>query len=100
MPQLNQLGSKLSVIIDFSVKDNHQRTVFIPNGLPACGEIDDAEPPHAKTPVPLRVNSFIVRPAMGKGLGHLLKEGVAVPNPGAQVSCDAAHGSSFMLTIS
>ena len=40
------------------------------NRLPATGEIDDAQPPHAETDPWLDMNAFIVRPAMPDDFAH------------------------------
>jgi len=75
VPARFELLSQLQEIVNFAVKHDPYTPVFIVDGLPPAGKINDAEPPHAQTDGPLGIDAFIVRPAVHDGLAHAMDVG-------------------------
>ena len=60
-----QFGAQLHMVIDFTVEDDPKALVLIRNRLMASLYIDDAEPPHGKSDIPLHEKTVIIGAAMG-----------------------------------
>src|ERR1039458_1906426 len=58
------------VVVDLTVENDPDRTVFIANGLMAGGEVDNAEAAHAEADPPLREEPVVVRTAVGNEVAH------------------------------
>jgi hypothetical protein len=89
--------AKNRMVIDFSVEDNPERTVFVADGLMPGRQINDAQPAHAEPGAAFHVNALVVGPAMNHGGTHLPQD------PGVDFrvfrelhySSDSAHGTSL-----
>jgi hypothetical protein len=65
-----EISAQFQKVINFSIENNPDGPVFIVNGLPASGDINDAQPPHPETDWPVGVDTFVVRSAVNDGLAH------------------------------
>src|ERR1700691_1632714 len=58
------------MVVDFTVENNPDRTVFIAEGLVSGCQIHNAEPSHADPDGTIGIDSLVVRPAMDHGTAH------------------------------
>jgi hypothetical protein len=58
------------VIVNFSVENDPDGTVFVADGLMASGKIDDAEAAHAEPNPALGEEAIVVGTAMGHHVAH------------------------------
>src|SRR6185503_8936660 len=91
-----QIGSKLSVVIDFTVQDDSDAAVFIEYRLFACNEIDNCEAAHAECHAGGYEYSFGIRSAMDHALAHRVQKffcafGLARERVEVSPTSDAAH---------
>ena len=75
MAAANQRGAQLAIIVNLAIKDHPHGSVFVRDRLPAHGQIDDAEPPHAHTHSPVDPVALIIRAAVPDLLAHGLDLG-------------------------
>ena len=89
-----QFRTKLRKVVDFAVIDNPGAAIFIENGLVTTGEIDDAEPPHAKASAVGDIDAFVVRPSMDDLIAHMAYQVFSdIAFPGcADDSGNSTHG--------
>ena len=67
-----QLRAQLEKVVDLAVEYATDAAVFVVDGLPAAGEIDDAQPAHAQAYVATGVDAFIVGSAVNNSLAHAM----------------------------
>ena len=67
-----ELGAKLREVVDLTVENDPDRTIFIKNGLMAAAQIDDAEAAHAESHTIFDVDALIIRSAMHDFFTHLM----------------------------
>src|SRR6266567_491427 len=60
MPALLQFFLKLTVVIDFSIKDNQDTLIFVKNRLMTPSEIDNRKTPHAQRSSISNPNTLII----------------------------------------
>src|ERR1700752_4124587 len=72
MPLLHQLVVKLDVVVNFSVKADRQRTVFVIDRLPSPFQVDDRKPPHPheKAMRFVLVRTSAIRSPMSEAVSH------------------------------
>src|ERR1044071_4888388 len=90
MPEVEQPFAKRPIVVDFAVECDPHGFVFIRNRLPTCMQINDTEPPVAKTCNAVDIHALTVGAAMGEGVHH----GTDIPRSHAfkaDFSADAAH---------
>ena len=80
-------------IVNLTVEDHRNRAVGRDQGLLTAFDIDDRQPPEAEGHRAIEITAVGVRPAMNERGDHR-REGVARPRVVAEITGDAAHGSS------
>ena len=65
-----QLGAQLEIVVDFAVEHDLHRSIFVGYRLPAAGDVDDAEPPHAQADGVVHEKSVRVRSSMDQRVRH------------------------------
>src|SRR5216684_3123763 len=65
-----QFSAKLRKVVNLAVENNPDALVFIVDGLPPAGEVNDAKPTDPKPYWAPRVNPLVVRTAMNDSLAH------------------------------
>jgi hypothetical protein len=91
----NQLFAQDCVVIDFSIKNDPNRAVFIADGLMSAGDIHDAQAAHANSDVALRVDALIVGPSMDHGSAHPPQN--AFIHPCVPVTLDYPSNSTHLI---
>jgi hypothetical protein len=66
-----QLVAQESVVVNLSVEDDPDGSVLVAERLVPGGEVDNAEAPHADADSTIRVNAFVIRPAVDHRAAHL-----------------------------
>src|SRR5580700_7166592 len=88
---------QLLKVVDFSVEDDADGFVFVENWLVTPGQVDDAEPPHAKSDASLHEDAFVIWAPVNDGIAHPV-DGSAI-HRAVRMSLDdsgnAAHALSF-----
>ena len=73
-PQSVQRVAQIPVVIQLAVENYRDVASFIPNGLVAAGQVDNAQPPHPQSQSWrarfVHQKAFAIRPAMRHGRGH------------------------------
>src|ERR1035438_3469332 len=64
------LAAQFREVVDLSVEDHPDCPVFVVNGLLPAGQVNDAEPAHTQPHRTLRVDPFIIGPAVNDRLAH------------------------------
>jgi hypothetical protein len=64
MPELFQLGAQFPEIVDFAVKDDDNRPVFVADGLLSAGNVDNRKPGNGKTNGTVKMVTLAVWAAM------------------------------------
>ena len=115
-----QPGSQLTEVVDFAVEDNPHGVVFVAQGLPATGPVDDGQTPMPQGDAcwkngfrsgamptlvvgmaPIHIDAFIIRAAMTQHVDHPL-EGCPLHGLfGVRPNCtgNAAHPRDSKLEI-
>src|SRR5580700_10985330 len=70
MAARDQSLAQRTVVIDFTVENYPDRTIFVAERLMSVGDVDDAEAAHAEADIALRENAVIVWTAMGHHIAH------------------------------
>src|SRR5487761_439751 len=84
MAERFKLPPQSGKVIDLSVKDHPDIPVFVVNRLASSGNINDAETPHPDSCRTVRIDTFVVRPAVHHGKAHAVNRfGVG---PGAAIT--------------
>ena len=83
-----ELGAEFAVVVDFAVEDDGAGAVFVEDGLPAAGEVDDAEASHAHLEAWAFVAAFAVGASVDLDASHAVEQTVFI-KPGKAV--DTAH---------
>jgi hypothetical protein len=94
-PAFERVPESLEVVY-LTVEDAHHRPILVRDRLVTSMQINDGEPPHAKSDTPLGIEEepFVVGTSVNEGIGH----GVDVLGANfyilaqAELSGDAAHG--------
>lgn len=71
MTERSQLLAQDGMVVDFTIENDPDSTVFVAKGLVSGREIHDAEAPHADPDGTSSVDSLVVRSAMDHGSAHL-----------------------------
>jgi hypothetical protein len=82
---------EFQVVVDLAAEYDPHGAIFVVNRLVACGQIDDAQPTHAKTHTRFNVNPFVVGTAMADDVAHRVNQ--------RQVAIRARRRSAFLRTI-
>src|SRR5947209_10837695 len=69
-----QFRPQIGEVVDFSIEDDENSTVFVENRLVTARQVNDAEPPHAQAHAIFDKNAFVVWPAMHDLLTHLMNQ--------------------------
>ena len=72
-----ELRAKFAEIVDFSIVNNRDGFVFVPDGLAATGQIHDAQPAHAGGNGRGEQDAFFIWAAMDHGGHHAADDGFA-----------------------
>jgi hypothetical protein len=64
--------SQFGKVIDLSIKNDPDRSIFVVDWLPAIRKIDDTQPAHSQASTAVNINPFIVRSAMYDRLTHAM----------------------------
>src|SRR6266571_6957258 len=72
MPALLQFFLKLTVVIDFSIKDNQDTLIFVKNRLMTPSEIDNRKTPHAQCNSISKPNTLLIRATVPNDFAHPL----------------------------
>lgn len=83
-----QFRLQFPVIVDFAIEDDGDGLVLVEDGLPATGEVDDAEAAHAHGEFRAFVAAVAVRSPVNLYAGHAVEQTFFM-EPG--VAVDAAH---------
>ena len=73
MPGRDQLRPQLDVVEDLSVECHPDRVALIGHGLPAAGQVDDAQPDVPQAHRPVEVHTPIIRAAVPDRREHPLE---------------------------
>ncbi len=68
----SQGSAQVAIIVDLAVEHHPHGSVFVRDGLPAHGQIDDAEAPHAHAHAPVNPVALVIRAAMPDLVAHRL----------------------------
>jgi hypothetical protein len=74
-PAAKQRRAQLAIIVDLAVEDHPNGSVFVRDRLPAGGQIDDAEAPHAQAHAPFDPIALVIRAAVPDLVAHGLDFG-------------------------
>ena len=74
MAVLFKLSAKFTMVVDFAIESDPQIFVFVGKRLMAAGKIDDTQSPVAQTEIVIKVEAFIIRPAMNHGVCGSLED--------------------------
>ena len=99
MALCNEPLAKLFVVVDFTVKNNPNRTVFIRDWLMSRCQVDNAEPPHTDRARAFNMKSLVIGTAVSNDVAHRLDHnltGLAVP---VEITCYAAHSAEVPLAL-
>src|SRR6185437_5396187 len=97
VPFRKKLITKLTVIIDFAIADQHKRAVFVKLRLVAGFEVNDAKPAKPKAQVLLDVKSAGVRPTMDQCARHLFQN--APLNPALLAQIQQSNQSTRLCSL-
>ena len=93
MTALHKIVAEFAVVVDFSIKDEGDRLIFVGERLIATGDIDDAQAAHGQADIAVDEVSGAVGTAMPQPVIHgsqkWLRDRLAVKLDDA---ADAAHG--------
>ena len=87
-----QLTAQLTEIVNLTVEDDRDRSIFAVDWLVAAIHIDDTEPTMTEPHVVVRVDSMRVRPSMCQRIIHALQD-VAIDDLLVRVQTDAADST-------
>src|SRR5437899_12148968 len=59
-------------VINLSIKNDPDRSVFVMDWLPASGKIDDAQPTHAQASTAVDIDPLVIRSTMHDRLAHAM----------------------------
>jgi hypothetical protein len=92
VPELFELCTDLTVIVDFAVKDEPFGAVVIVNRLLAGFQIDDCQTAHRQSDAIIEIETIFIGPAVADRLAHPLKQ-IAVngSSVSANYSGNATH---------
>ena len=81
------------MVVDFTVENDPDRTVFIADGLMSGGEVNNAEAAHSQADPALRVKAIVVWTAMSHDVTHASQDaGIDVRIlPELKYSCNSTH---------
>ncbi len=94
---------QLAIVVDLTVEDEPDRSVFVVNRLMAGRQVDDAQAAHAESGAGLHVHALIVRSAMANDVAHRANEpGIPIPRRARRgavcEACNTAHGQFASCT--
>src|SRR5260370_38103383 len=95
MPLRQKFRRELAVVIDLTIEDDPEGSVFVGQRLVAGLQVDDAQTTHPDAETAVRVKPAAIRPATGQHLSHS-EQALTVrwPRPvAAEDAEDAAHVS-------
>src|SRR5512134_2315203 len=69
-----QVAAQLLIIVDFAIKDDPDRLVFVGNGLLSAFQIDNGESPRGQPGSVRQVKSILIRAPVSDGLVHPFKD--------------------------
>src|SRR5690242_2859777 len=76
VPAQDQALTQLAVAVQLAVEDDGDVLGFVPDGLLAAGEVDNAQPAHPQSKARrarlVKEESFFIGTAMAQGRGHRL----------------------------
>src|SRR6185437_10170809 len=87
----DELAAQILIIVDFAVKNDPDRAVFVGNRLVSAREIDDAQPAHANGALTIDVDTLVIRTAMADLRAHLPDDILPGGRAGGDVTCDPTH---------
>ena len=98
-PASFQLRTKLFIIIDLAVVDDHIAPVTAVDRLITTVKIDDRQSSVAKGALIIQIEPFAVRSAMRYTVGHLLEHSLFRLIFSCHISCDTAHMRLLLFCI-
>src|SRR5579862_9845554 len=91
MTPAREVVSQFAVVVDLTIEDGPDGSIFVRDGLMAGGQIDDAEPAHANPTAAIGVNPFVVRAAVHDRIAHGPHQRFARHTPRQINACYSAH---------
>ena len=74
MAARDQVAAKLGEVVNLSVEDDPDRTIFVGNRLVTTGNVNDRKSPHAYGCAAFDVIPGVIRPAMRDDIAHLFDQ--------------------------
>jgi hypothetical protein len=99
VPASEQFLAKFRIVINFTIQEHPDGSIFIADRLVTAGDINNAEPPMAQTDSAIHINALVIRTAMTQSSVHLL---YVVPGDGLGMvklknPADSAHSDYLLL---
>jgi hypothetical protein len=99
VPASEQFLAKFRIVINFTIQEHPDGSIFIADRLVAAGDINNAEPPMAQTDSAIHINALVIRTAMTQSSVHLL---YVLPGDGPGMvklknPADSAHSDYLLL---
>ncbi len=93
VPATAQILPQLQIVVDFAVEHDLHGAVLVGDRLPAAGDIDDAQAPHAEADRIGHEKALIVGSAVEQRVGHPMHDaaGAAVPAGSGSMSPAMPH---------